>query len=162
MIACPTYTLPPFGSVFMLEITKVIEWDMGHRVPNHANKCRNPHGHRYRLEVSVTGQVNNQLNSPQEGMICDFFELKEILKTTIHDQLDHRFAIAESDTVFKQFFEANQDHFSYITVPFIPTVENLLLWCVEKIQEKFGPELVLTRARLYETMGSWADYHAPK
>jgi 6-pyruvoyltetrahydropterin/6-carboxytetrahydropterin synthase len=41
----------------MTEVTKIVEWDMGHRVPNHKSKCRNPHGHRYRLEVTIGGPL---------------------------------------------------------------------------------------------------------
>ena len=53
-------------------ITKCIEWDMGHRVPNHESKCRNPHGHRYKCEIEVAGDIIVELNSPEQGMITDF------------------------------------------------------------------------------------------
>ena len=39
----------------MHEATRRIEWDMGHRVPEHGGKCRTPHGHRYVAEVTVRG-----------------------------------------------------------------------------------------------------------
>ncbi len=145
----------------MIEITKVIEWDMGHRVPNHSNKCRNPHGHRYRLEVTVTGAINTNKNAPDEGMILDFFELKEILKVSIHDKLDHRFVVADSDTLFTSFFTSHKDDFAFVVVPFVPTVENMLQWCVERVKESLNSGLHLSRARLYETSNSWADYHDP-
>ncbi|MBI4225594.1 6-carboxytetrahydropterin synthase [Candidatus Roizmanbacteria bacterium] len=41
-------------------ITKIIEFDMGHRIPNHKSQCRNLHGHRYKLEVNLEGDVEEK------------------------------------------------------------------------------------------------------
>ena len=46
-----------FLIIMVTLVTKVIEIDMGHRVPNHKSKCKNLHGHRYRFEVAVNGEL---------------------------------------------------------------------------------------------------------
>ncbi|NRA47057.1 MAG: 6-carboxytetrahydropterin synthase [Oligoflexales bacterium] len=63
-----------------MDVTKIIEWDMGHRVPNHKNKCRHPHGHRYRLEVSMRGAISLEKGSSSEGMVVDFGDIKELMR----------------------------------------------------------------------------------
>ena len=38
-------------------IRRYVETDTGHRVPNHKSKCRHMHGHRYRFEAEIEGDV---------------------------------------------------------------------------------------------------------
>ena len=45
-----------------MEITTRMEFDSGHRIPNHKSTCRNLHGHRYALEVTITGNIINEEN----------------------------------------------------------------------------------------------------
>src|SRR5690349_5475 len=134
----------------MLEITKIIEWDMGHRVPNHKNKCRNPHGHRYRLEVTIRGALNNEKGSSSEGMIYDFGDIKSLLVSHVHDVLDHNFVIYEGDDILRQFFESQKESFAYILVPFIPTAENMVQWCYDQLRPALPKGLAVARCRLYE------------
>ena len=53
-------------------ITKCLEIDMGHRVPNHKSKCATPHGHRYKIEVGVDDKVIDTKGVSDEGMVIDF------------------------------------------------------------------------------------------
>jgi 6-pyruvoyltetrahydropterin/6-carboxytetrahydropterin synthase len=41
----------------MLTITRKLEFDAGHRIPDHNSQCRNLHGHRYTLLITLTGDV---------------------------------------------------------------------------------------------------------
>ena len=43
-----------------MEVVKIIQWDMGHRVMNHRSICKGLHGHRYKAEISIKG------DSPQK------------------------------------------------------------------------------------------------
>lgn len=138
----------------MIEVTKVIEWDMGHRVPNHKNKCRNPHGHRYRLELTVRGEINNQAGSSNEGMVVDFGDIKEVMLTRIHNILDHGFMIFEGDDFIRTCDPSTQ----FVVVSFIPTAENIVRWCADRLATSFPPSVTIARLRLYETPNSWADY----
>lgn len=146
----------------MTTVTKIIEWDMGHRVPNHKSKCRNPHGHRYRAEITITGPVIEAKGTSDEGMVIDFGDIKQIIKKHIHDVLDHGFMIYEGDAVLVGAFKSiNEDidvPFHIITVPFIPTAENICRWCYEQISPYLLEGTEIHNIRLFETPNSWCDY----
>lgn len=139
-------------------VTKIIEWDAGHRVPNHKSKCRNPHGHRYRLEVTVGGPLLSEQGSSDEGMVYDFGDLKKVIQTRTHDVLDHGFILYDKDNEMLQAFAALRDHYRIVVVPFIPTAENLSKWCYKQISPDLPKGMVLENVRLFETPNSWADY----
>lgn len=143
----------------MIQITKVIEWDMGHRVPNHKSKCRNPHGHRYRLELTVAGPVGATSGDSAEGMVLDFGDVKSLMMSRIHDALDHGFMVHAGDSVLRPLFEDLQRQgFKVIVTPFVPTAENLAAWCYEQLAPCFPAGLRIAQVRLYETPNSWADF----
>lgn len=143
----------------MIEITKIIEFDMGHRVPNHKSKCRNPHGHRYRMELTVRGRLVAQNGASSEGMIIDFADVKRHMMERVHDVVDHGFMVYEKDQVMRQFFDGNADRdFRFIVVPFVPTAENISQWCYEQLAPCFPPDIDIVRVRIYESPNSWADY----
>ena len=56
-------------------IRRRIEIDAGHRVPHHASKCCNLHGHRYVIEALCNGPLAEA--GEQTGMVLDFGFLKE-------------------------------------------------------------------------------------
>lgn len=140
----------------MIEVTKVIEWDMGHRVPHHKNKCRHPHGHRYRLEATISGELCTKTGTSDEGMVLDFGDVKHLLMTTVHDALDHGFMVYRGDTALvKAFADAG---LPVIEVGFIPTAENIVNWCAQQLAPLLPQHVRLSRLRLYETPNSWADW----
>lgn len=140
----------------MIQITKIIEWDMGHRVPNHKSKCRNPHGHRYRMELTISGPLIDTDGNSSEGMVFDFGDIKRIMTERVHDILDHGFMIYENDWEMKDSL-AN-DTWKVIVVDFIPTAENISKWCYEQMKDEFPTGITIQRVRIFETPNSWADY----
>ena len=143
----------------MIEVTKVIEWDMGHRVPNHKSKCRNPHGHRYRLELTVGGDLEASAGHSSEGMVFDFGDIKKLMTQHVHDVIDHGFMIYEGDTIMRSFFSnCHDDEFCVLVVPFIPTAENISAWCYGQLRPHFPDSIEIVNVRVFETPNSWADY----
>jgi 6-pyruvoyltetrahydropterin/6-carboxytetrahydropterin synthase len=143
----------------MIEVTKVIEWDMGHRVPNHKSKCRNPHGHRYRLELTVGGDLEAAAGNSSEGMVFDFGDIKKLMTQHVHDVIDHGFMIYEGDTIMRSFFSnCHDDEFCVLVVPFIPTAENISAWCYQQLRPHFPDSIEIVNVRVFETPNSWADY----
>jgi 6-pyruvoyltetrahydropterin/6-carboxytetrahydropterin synthase len=143
----------------MIEVTKVIEWDMGHRVPNHKSKCRNPHGHRYRLELTVGGDLEAAAGNSSEGMVFDFGDIKKLMTQHVHDVIDHGFMIYEGDTIMRSFFSnCHDDEFCVLVVPFIPTAENISAWCYRQLRPHFPDSIEIVNVRVFETPNSWADY----
>jgi 6-pyruvoyltetrahydropterin/6-carboxytetrahydropterin synthase len=142
----------------VITITKRIEFDAGHRVPDHASKCRNPHGHRYELEVEVGGEVIDEAGNPQNGMVIDFAALKQVMLDEIDARWDHAFLIYEDDAEM-QFFRAAS--WKVDVLPFVPTAENLVRIAAMRMLvplKAHGIELV--SCRLWETRSCSAVWHA--
>ena len=148
----------------MHSITKELEWDMGHRVPNHKSKCRNPHGHRYKVQLTLTGDLIGEKGSSDEGMVMDFSDIKNISKGFIDEYLDHGFMFYYADEPMREMFEDSLavEKFKYVKVEFIPTAENIAKFIYERLstlfEDKYGTGLRLSFVRLWETPTSFADY----
>ena len=142
------------------EISKEIEFDAGHRVPSHAGKCRNPHGHRYRLRVTCEGPIINDPTRSDDGMLVDFGDLKSIMNERVHDVLDHGFIIHHSDTELKDALDGHGWHI--IEFPWVPTAENIARWSWHSMQDditkRFGSDLHIVEVAVWETPTSVAYY----
>lgn len=148
-------------SVEVFTVSKEIEFDAGHRVPNHKSKCRNPHGHRYRLRVTVTGDIVTTPGASDEGMLTDFGDLKTWMTYSVHDVLDHGFIVYEGDDAMRRalLFDEDIRKSKVILVPFIPTAENLAKWCWDQLAEKVAEmNFTLSLVELWETPTSLATY----
>jgi 6-pyruvoyltetrahydropterin/6-carboxytetrahydropterin synthase len=136
-----------------MQISKKIEWCMGHRLPNHKGKCVNLHGHQYVLEVVLEGEVNAVNDSPSVGMVMDYGDLKNILDKEVHDVCDHAFMVAESDDLMMGFYKKNHQ-LKHVVVPFESTAENIAGWIFEKLNNEIGKlpgKMALVSVQLWET-----------
>jgi 6-pyruvoyltetrahydropterin/6-carboxytetrahydropterin synthase len=141
-------------------ITKEIEIDMGHRVPNHKSKCRNLHGHRYKIEVGVDDKIITEDGSSSEGMVIDFGDLKQIMMDEIDAKLDHGFMMFEDENLWKYFkdFRDGLD-MKIIAVSFIPTAENIAKWLYIKMKMKLEEVgIKIKYVKIWETPTSTAKY----
>jgi 6-pyruvoyltetrahydropterin/6-carboxytetrahydropterin synthase len=68
----------------MYEVTVEDSFAAGHYLRNYRGKCENPHGHNYKVRVTLAGE---QLD--KAGLLIDFKDLREVMKQVI-DRLDHR------------------------------------------------------------------------
>ena len=66
----------------MISVTRRLEFDAGHRIPDHRSQCRNLHGHRYVLEITLTGDVVQAPGESDNGMLMDFSEIKQTPSST--------------------------------------------------------------------------------
>lgn len=155
-----------------IEISKEVEFDAGHRVPSHLGKCKNPHGHRYRVRVSAYGSIVEEEGAPDHGMLVDFGDLKTLMMTHVHDVLDHGFIVYEEDRRMRRMFAVDEalnvegPEFSVVVFPYIPTAENLARWIWEQldkpISERFREGLTLSCVEVWETPTSLAVYRGPE
>ncbi|MBU3694133.1 MAG: 6-carboxytetrahydropterin synthase QueD [Rhodocyclaceae bacterium] len=142
-----------------MQITRRLEFDAGHRIPNHASLCRHLHGHRYAIEVTVEGPLVAEPHSPEQGMVTDFSHIKAIARGLV-DAWDHAFLVHAGDTAVRAFLDSLPEH---RTVVFEqpPTAEHLAQVAFARLHEayaaEYGERLALTRVRLYETPNCWAD-----
>lgn len=137
----------------MIAISRVFEWDMGHRVTNHKSLCKNPHGHRYILTVYVTGPLNNTDNDSAQGMVLDFGELKSLINQHVADVFDHSFMYWSKDPVMSAFADSNTD-LKMVPVDFVPTAECIVQHIATILQDVFAkrlPDVTLAKLELNET-----------
>jgi 6-pyruvoyltetrahydropterin/6-carboxytetrahydropterin synthase len=143
-------------------ISKEIEFDMGHRVSTHGSKCKNPHGHRYKVRVTCKGDIIDDPTRKDHGMLVDFGNLKYIMNHKVHDVLDHGFAVWEDDTVLRKVLDepSKENKWNYIVFPYIPTAENIARWIWKQLQYdievEFGNDLELYEVAVWETPTSVA------
>jgi len=107
-------------------VARTFTFDSAHQLPWHSGKCRNLHGHTYRLEVTVTGPLN------EDGIVMDFADLASVVRSTIVQRYDHQFL---------------NDHFDN------PTAEVLATSFFKELE---AAGLAITRLTLWETMNSYA------
>jgi 6-pyruvoyltetrahydropterin/6-carboxytetrahydropterin synthase len=69
----------------MIRITKIFTFETAHVLYNYDGKCKNMHGHSYKLFVTVKGKPVNDLENPKNGMVVDFGDIKSIVKSEIVD-----------------------------------------------------------------------------
>ncbi|MGI4862242.1 MAG: 6-carboxytetrahydropterin synthase QueD [Janthinobacterium lividum] len=143
-----------------MRITRRLEFDAGHRIPDHRSQCRNLHGHRYVLELTLQGATVDEAGSPERGMVMDFADIKALANTHLVDLWDHAFLVYEGDAAVVDFLATLPGH-KTVVIDRIPTVENLVALAFEMLAPvydgRYGRDLRLVRVRLYETPNCWAD-----
>ena len=143
-----------------IAITRRLEFDAGHRLPNHKSQCRNIHGHRYAIEITLSSDVIREEGAADDGMVMDFGDIKRIANEKLVDLWDHAFLVHRGDSVMVDFLAAISGHKTVI-LDVVPTAENLALAAFailkDAYHDRYGHVLALTRVRLYETPNCWAD-----
>lgn len=144
----------------MLTITRKLEFDAGHRIPDHKSQCRNLHGHRYTLEITLVGEVIDQEGNSDNGMIMDFSDVKALAKQHLVDVWDHAFLVYAKDLPVRDFLASLPDH-KTVVIDCIPTVENLARTAFGILKaayiDRYGTGLRLHKLVLHETPNCWAE-----
>lgn len=107
----------------MFILKSEVEFDLAHFLNDHKGKCKNIHGHRYKLIVKVK---NSELGSGENrGMVIDFKDLKTYLKK-IKDYYDHKLIIEDiiDNKELIDFFET-QNTFDILLCNYRPTAEEM-------------------------------------
>jgi 6-pyruvoyltetrahydropterin/6-carboxytetrahydropterin synthase len=144
-----------------MQITRRLEFDAGHRIPNHNSQCKHLHGHRYAIEITLAGDIITTEGVSEQGMVMDFSDVKRIAKTCVADVWDHAFLAYRGDTVVLDFLNTLPNH-KTVVLDVIPTAENLAKVAFDILadayHDTYGNHLRLERVRLFETPNNWADY----
>jgi 6-pyruvoyltetrahydropterin/6-carboxytetrahydropterin synthase len=143
-----------------MRITRRLEFDAGHRIPDHQSQCRHLHGHRYALEVTLAGEVIAAAGSPVNGMIMDFSEVRAIAHENLVALWDHAFLAWRLDALVVGLLGSIPGH-KTVLLDVVPTAENLAITAYRILdplyRDRYGNHLQLRRVRLYETPNCWAD-----
>ena len=144
----------------MLTITRKMEFDAGHRIPDHNSQCRNLHGHRYTLLITLTGDVVQKDGESDNGMIMDFSDVKALAKQHLVDVWDHAFLVYSGDAAVRDFLASLPGH-KTVMIDRIPTVENLARTAFDILKavfiDRYGTGLRLRKLVLHETPNCWAE-----
>jgi 6-pyruvoyltetrahydropterin/6-carboxytetrahydropterin synthase len=109
-------------------VVKEFTFDAAHRLEGHCSSCNNLHGHTYKLQVGLYGEIKGRPGAPDDGMVMDFGHLQQVVNTEVIKKLDHQYI--------------NE------VLPFRPTAENLAAWILRVLRNAGLP---LQFVRLYET-----------
>jgi 6-pyruvoyltetrahydropterin/6-carboxytetrahydropterin synthase len=125
----------------MFEVTVEAGFSSGHYLRNYQGKCENPHGHNYKVFVTLIGE---QLDST--GLLLDFKLLKQVMRPTV-EYLDHRM-INDLEPFVS---ELN------------PSAENLARYFFEQtaaqLHEMTNGRVRIKDCTIYETDTSFARYY---
>lgn len=144
----------------MIRITKIFTFETAHVLYNYDGKCKNMHGHSYKLFVTVKGTPINDINNVKNGMVVDFGDIKKIVKEEIVDVWDHA-VLLNALTPHKELGEdlARKGH-KVIECNYQPTCENMLYEIAEKIKNKLPSHVQLAYLKLHETENSYGEWLA--
>ena len=143
-----------------MRITRRLEFDAGHRIPHHESQCRHLHGHRYAIEVTVSGDVIVDDRDPEQGMVADFGGIKAVVQHHIVAPWDHAFLAYARDRAVLDFLATLPGHRT-VTFEAPPTAEHLAATALRILTRAFaaayGERLHVDQVRIYETPNCWAD-----
>ncbi|WP_312207544.1 6-pyruvoyl trahydropterin synthase family protein [Epilithonimonas hominis] len=144
----------------MIRITKIFNFETAHVLYNYDGKCKNMHGHSYKLFVTVKGNPIKDLDHHKNGMVVDFGDIKKIVKEEIVDIWDHA-VLVNGDSPHKLLGESleNQGH-KVIFCKYQPTCENMLYDIAAKIKSKLPNHVQLAYLKLHETENSYGEWIA--
>jgi 6-pyruvoyltetrahydropterin/6-carboxytetrahydropterin synthase len=123
-----------------------LHFSYGHRIAEHAGRCRHLHGHNARVEVLCRGELDGL------GMVVDFGEIRRAMETWILANWDHRMILARDDPMTAVLKERGEPVFE-MEGP--PTAENLAEHLF-RIAEEAG--LPVVGVRLWETPTNMASF----
>ncbi len=143
-----------------MRITRRLEFDAGHRIPHHDNRCRHLHGHRYAIELTISGDLVATEGSSEQAMVADFLDVKALLQKHVVDLWDHAFLVYAGDTQVLAFLNSLPGHRT-VTFAAPPTAEHLAATAFRILGQAcaalYGSRVHVARVRIYETPNCWAD-----
>ncbi|MCK5897494.1 MAG: 6-carboxytetrahydropterin synthase [Methylococcales bacterium] len=131
----------------MFIITKEIYFCYGHRLMNHSGKCRHLHGHSVKASIAIKA---DQLN--QDGMVCDFSEVKACVEHYVDQHLDHNFLLHKEDPIIPLLTSQNE---RFMALDEHPTAEVLSKMIYQYVKQQ-GFEV--DQVTLWETASANACY----
>ena len=143
-----------------IRITKEFTFETGHALFGYDGKCRNVHGHSYKLSVTVIGSPIREAGHVKLGMVMDFGDLKTIVKEEIVDPFDHA-TIFNGQTPHVELARTlEREGHRVILADYQPTSENMVIDFAARIQARLPVHIRLHSIRLRETGSAYAEWVA--
>lgn len=143
-----------------IRITKQFSFETGHALYGYDGKCKNVHGHSYKLSVTVIGTPITEAQNVKFGMVIDFTDLKKIVKEEIVDQFDHATVFNKNTPHVELAHELESRGHHVILVDYQPTSENMVIDFANRIKNRLPKNINLFSLKLQETETSFAEWFA--
>lgn len=143
-----------------IRITKQFTFETGHALYGYDGKCKNVHGHSYKLSVTVIGKPITDTTNVKYGMVIDFGDLKKIVKEDIVDIFDHATVFNQNTPHVELARELEKRGHHVILVNYQPTSENMVIDFAKKITKRLPKNIALFSLKLQETESSFAEWFA--
>ncbi|MBY8963532.1 6-pyruvoyl tetrahydropterin synthase family protein [Flavobacterium sp. D11R37] len=142
-----------------IRITKSFTFETGHALYGYDGKCKNVHGHSYKLFVTVIGTPITDSTNVKYGMVIDFGDLKKIVKEEIVDVFDHATVFNQNTPHVELAKELSTRGHHVLLVDYQPTSENMVIDFAEKIKKRLPETIQLHSLKLQETETSFAEWY---
>ena len=142
-----------------IRITKQFNFETGHALYGYDGKCKNVHGHSYKLSVTVIGTPITDTGNVKYGMVIDFGDLKKIVKEEIVDVFDHATVFNQNTPHVELAKELQNRGHHVILVDYQPTSENMVIDFADKIKSRLPQNIQLHSLKLQETETSFAEWY---
>ena len=149
-----------YHTMSKIRITKQFNFETGHALYGYDGKCKNVHGHSYKLSVTVIGEPITDSNNVKFGMVIDFSDLKKIVREEIVDIFDHATVFNKNTPHVELADELKNRGHHVILVNYQPTSENMVVDFANKIMARLPKDIQLHSLRLQETESSFAEWFA--
>lgn len=143
-----------------IRITKQFSFETGHALYGYDGKCKNVHGHSYKLSVTVIGTPISDTSNVKYGMVIDFSDLKTIVREEIVDVFDHATVFNKNTPHVELANELKERGHHVILVNYQPTSENMVTDFAQKIKSRLPKDIKLHSLKLQETESSFAEWYA--
>ena len=131
----------------MYSVTKRIEFCYGHRLLDYEGICRHPHGHNGLVEVEVRSRTLDKRN-----MVCDFSDIKRVVKGWIDRDLDHKMLLRRDDPLVTALQQLGEPVYICESNPTAEHIAKIIY------QHAAREGLPVVRVKLWETPTSFAEY----
>lgn len=143
-----------------IRITKQFSFETGHALYGYDGKCKNVHGHSYKLSVTVIGTPITDTSHVKYGMVIDFSDLKKIVKEEIVDVFDHATVFNKNTPHVELAKELENRGHNVLLVDYQPTSEMMVIDFSNKISKRLPSHIKLHSLKLQETETSFAEWYA--
>ena len=131
----------------MYSVTKTIDFCYGHRLLDYDGICKHPHGHNAVAEIEVrTDRLDNR------NMVCDFSDIKRIVKGWIDKELDHKMLLRHDDPLVKLLQQLGEPVYLLDSNPTVERIARLIY------DHASGQGFPVVRVKVWETPTSFAEY----
>ena len=143
-----------------IRITKQFTFEAGHALYGYDGKCKNLHGHSYKLFVTVAGSPIADPKNAKYGMVIDFGDLKKIVNEEIVDIFDHATVFNKNTPHLELANELIKREHHVLLTDYQPTTEMMAIDFADKIKKRLPKNIKLHSIKLQETDTSFAEWFA--